>query len=96
MRRRCFREPPQETFQCGGSRQDIRFQTILHAPRRWHTECISRRHDAGEQPAAQETQEQPMETKTRAGWMTALVALSVIVAALFILFLIMTAIGILD
>ena len=37
-----------------------------------------------------------METKTRAGWMTVMIALSVFVAAAFILFLILTLAGILD
>lgn len=37
-----------------------------------------------------------METKQRTGWMTVMIVLSVLVAAAFILFLIMTLAGILD
>ena len=37
-----------------------------------------------------------MESKKRTGWATALVALSVIVGALFVLFLVMTAIPLFD
>jgi len=37
-----------------------------------------------------------MESKQRTGWMTAMIVLCVLVAAAFILFLIMTLVGILD
>jgi hypothetical protein len=37
-----------------------------------------------------------VETKHRSGWMTAMITLSVLVAAVFVLFLIMTLTGILD
>jgi hypothetical protein len=37
-----------------------------------------------------------METKQRTGWATALVVLSVVVGALFVLFLVMTAIPLFD
>ncbi|HEX5164647.1 MAG TPA: hypothetical protein VFV93_04560 [Thermomicrobiales bacterium] len=41
-------------------------------------------------------QEPLMETKQRSGWMTVMIALSLLVAAVFVLYLIMTLAGILD
>ena len=37
-----------------------------------------------------------METKQRSGWMMVMIALSVLIAAVFVLYLIMTLAGILD
>ena len=45
---------------------------------------------------ADDRQEGRMETKSRVGWMTVLVAASALVVAVFLLYLIATLVGILD
>jgi hypothetical protein len=69
-------------------------------PAAWHIKCIGM-HDCQQPGSDRCTQsarreEHLMDTKQRSGWATAMIALAVLVGAAFVLFLLMTLVGILD